>query len=119
MPDIAVNAQLPGLAADPRSLAALKREAQTDSPQSLRKVAAQFEALFMDQLVRRMRATAPGETVMDSAGTRMFRELLDQETARKMAEHGGVGLADMLVKQLSAAKLTTPMGALQKTQALP
>ncbi len=109
-----VAAPVSGLAADPRSLAALGRDARADTPEARRKVAVQFEALFMDQLVRRMRATAPGETPMDNAGTRMFRELLDQETARTMAEHGGIGLADMLVRQLGGAHAAVPLQKLPR-----
>lgn len=48
-----------------------------------------------------MRATASGDSVFDNEGSRMFIGLLDQQYARGIAEQGGLGLADLLVKQLT------------------
>ena len=39
--------------------------------------------------------------MFDNEGSRLFTGLLDQEFSRKLSEQGGLGLADLLVKQLS------------------
>ena len=39
--------------------------------------------------------------MFDNEGSRLFTSLLDQEFSRKLSEQGGLGLADLLVKQLS------------------
>jgi len=96
-----VQPALSGLAADPTSLAALRRRAAQDDPAALRAAALQFEQLFMDMVMKSMRETVPGESLFDNEGSRLFTGLLDQEFSRGMAQQGGLGLADLLVKQLS------------------
>lgn len=96
-----VDPILPGLVADPRALGDLKRQAIEDEPGALRAAAKQFELLFLDMVMKSMRSTVPGESLVDNAGSRMFTGLLDQEFVRGIGEQGGVGLAELLVKQLS------------------
>ena len=90
----------PGLAADPKSLGDLKRRAVEDPQGALEAVARQFEALLLDIMMKSMRSAAPGESLLDNEGSRLFTSLLDQEFSRKLSEQGGLGLADLLVKQL-------------------
>jgi flagellar protein FlgJ len=91
----------PGLAADPKALGDLKRRAVEDPEGSLKLVARQFEQLLLDMMMKSMRRAAPGESLLDNEGSRLFTSLLDQEFSRKLSEQGGLGLADLLVKQLS------------------
>jgi flagellar protein FlgJ len=91
----------PGLAADPKSLGDLKRRAAEDPEGALKLVARQFEQLLLDMMIKSMRRAAPGESLLDNEGSRLFTSLLDQEFSRKLSEQGGLGLADLLVKQLS------------------
>ena len=91
----------PGLAADPKALGDLKRRAVEDPQGALEAVARQFEALLLDIMMKSMRSAAPGESLLDNEGSRLFTSLLDQEFSRKLSEQGGLGLADLLVKQLS------------------
>lgn len=95
------SAITPGLAADPKSLGDLKRRAVEDPEGSLKLVAKQFEQLLLDMMMKSMRRAAPGESQFDNEGSRLFTGLLDQEFSRKLSEQGGLGLADLLVKQLS------------------
>jgi len=90
-----------GLAADPRALGDLQRRAKTDPEGALTEVARQFEALLLEQMLKTMRTAASGETWFDSESSRLFTELLDQEYAGRLAETGGLGLAELLVQQLS------------------
>ena len=59
-------ASVSGLAADPRALSTLRGQAHTDSPESLRAAARQFEALILDQLMRR---TPDNPFIMGTTGT--------------------------------------------------
>jgi flagellar protein FlgJ len=52
-------------------------------------------------MMKSMRTAAPGKSVFDNEGSRVFTGLLDHEFSRKLADQGGLGLADMLLKQLS------------------
>jgi flagellar protein FlgJ len=92
-----------GLSVDPKSLGDLHTRAVKDPQGALREAARQFEALMLDRMVKSMRTAAPGDSLFDGEGTRMFTELLDHEYAAKLAAQGGLGLADMLVRQLSQA----------------
>ena len=90
-----------GLAADPKALGDLKRRAVEDPQGALGAVAKQFETLLLDMMMKSMRKAAPGNSLLDNEGSRLFTSLLDQEFTRKLSEQGGLGLADLLVKQLS------------------
>src|SRR5262245_58795810 len=90
-----------GLAADPKAIGDLKRRAVEDPQGSLKAVAQQFEQLLLDMMLKSMRRAAPGHSMFDNEGSRLFTGLLDQEFSRKLSQQGGLGLADLLVKQLS------------------
>jgi flagellar protein FlgJ len=94
---------LTGLSVDPKSLGDLRTRAVKDPEGALREAARQFEALMLDRMMKSMRTAAPGNSLLDGEGTRTFTELLDHEYAQKLASRGGLGLADLLVRQLSAA----------------
>ena len=111
-----------GLAADPKALGNLRERAAKDPQGALKDVAREFETLFLDMMMKSMRTAAAGKSVFDNEGTRMFTGLLDHEFSRKLANQGGVGLADMLLKQLSKLAPATPetdSGTVKKTLNLP
>lgn len=95
-------------ALDPNSLADLKRLARDNSPQAVRGAARQFEALFLQMVLKSMRDATPTDGLMDNEQTRMFQGLLDQQMATNMAQSRGVGLADLLVRQLGGGAAFTP-----------
>jgi flagellar protein FlgJ len=89
------------LAADSRSLDALRREASSDPRAAVKKAATQFEALFMQMVLKSMRDAMPKSGLLgDDAGQQMVTGLLDQQLATKMAA-SGTGLADVIAKQLT------------------
>ncbi len=78
-----------------------KGEGKTD-PQRLKKACQLFEALFLSELFKEMRKTIPkGELLKEHNSDRIYKSMLDEEYATRMAEEGGVGLGDLLFKQLS------------------
>jgi peptidoglycan hydrolase FlgJ len=94
----AVNAN--SLAADARGLDALKRSANKAPQEAVRQAATQFEALFMNMLMKSMRESLPKEDPFASEATRSFTGMLDQQMSQGLAGKG-LGLADMMVKQLT------------------
>ena len=102
-----------GLAADPKALGSLRARAAKDPEGTLKEAARQFEMIFLDMMMKSMRKAAPGESMFDSEATRTFTSVLDQELSRKLADQGGLGLADLLVKQLSQLQSTAAAGAEQ------
>lgn len=88
------------LAADSRSLDALKRDAQRDPQGAVRKAAQQFEALFMQMVLKSMREATPKSGLFDSPAQDMYTGMLDQQLATKMSQ-SSTGLADVIVRQLT------------------
>lgn len=84
------------------------------TPHTLREATAEFESLFITQIMQAMRATVPESGLMGSgSGQRMFREMLDQELSRNVARSGGLGIGEILYRQLTAGQ-TTPTGETQE-----
>ena len=92
-------------ALDPASLNELKRKSRDGGGEAqgkaLRQAAGQFEAVFMNMLLKSMRESLPKEGVLDSESTRSFTGMYDMQIAQKLADKG-VGLADMIVRQVEA-----------------
>jgi flagellar protein FlgJ len=85
---------------DVSSLRSLKRDAATGSQAALEKTAEQFEALFLQMMLKSMRQAAPSDGMFDSDQTRFYQEMFDQQIALDMAKKRQLGIADLLVKQL-------------------
>ncbi len=64
-----------------------------------RKVAEQFEALFIQQLLKQARATASGNGLFDSQQVQMAQGMGDEQLALQLARPG-IGLADALMAQM-------------------
>lgn len=83
-----------------QSISQLGRE---DSEKGLRKVAEQFEAMFLNMMLKGMRAGEDAlfeENFLNSNEMRFHRENLDNQLSQHMSSTGGMGLADALHRQL-------------------
>lgn len=67
----------------------------------LREAAEGFEAIFIQQMWQSMRASLPKEGIMHSREEQFWQGMYDQELGKSMATAGGIGLADMMMAQLS------------------
>jgi peptidoglycan hydrolase FlgJ len=92
---------------DANSLAALKRQTRSNDPAALKATAQQFEAMFLQIVLKSMRDATPKDGMFDSEQTRMYESLLDQQLGQVIAtKGGGTGLAAMIEKQLTRAAAT-------------
>lgn len=99
--------------ADFNGLSQLKAEASRnpDDLETLKKVASQFESMFTQMLLKAQRDASFGDPLFDSSAMSFYKDMHDKQLSVHMAEHGGIGLADMLVAQLTQAKtLSTDAG---------
>ncbi|MGQ0697895.1 MAG: flagellar assembly peptidoglycan hydrolase FlgJ [Panacagrimonas sp.] len=87
-------------ATDFGSLASLKASARANDPESMRKAAQQFEALFTQQLLKSARAANLGDDIIGGGQTEFYQDLFDQQMALHLSDGKGMGLADVLVKQM-------------------
>lgn len=87
---------------DPNSLGDLQRLAREDgkSPETLRAASKQFEALFLQMVLKSMRDATPASGLMDNEQTKLYQGLLDQQMALNLAQGKGTGLADVIFRQL-------------------
>jgi flagellar protein FlgJ len=87
------------VALDSRGLDDLKRTARESPDKALKAAATQFEALFMNMILKSMRDGLPKDGLTSSSAGDTYTGMLDQQLSQKLAGQG-TGLADMLVKQL-------------------
>ena len=88
------------LAIDSKGLDSLRRSARENSPEALKEAAKQFEALFLNMVMKSMREATPQESLFDNDQSRMYTSMLDQQLSQHLSNRG-VGLADVLIQQLS------------------
>jgi flagellar protein FlgJ len=89
------------LALDTKGLGELKKSAKAGSPEALKTAATQFEAMFINMMMKSMRDATPQEGMLDNQQSKMFTSMLDQQMSQNLARRG-VGLADVLIRQLGA-----------------
>lgn len=88
------------LALDASALSSLRRQARESPEQALHKAAGQFEALFLNMVLKQMRETLPKDGPLDSDTMRTYTSMFDQQIAQHLSARG-MGLRDALVRQLS------------------
>jgi len=87
------------VATDFAQFAGLRAAAKRNDPQALHAAARQFEALFTQMLLKEARQTKFGDDLTGEQGD-LYKDMFDQQMALHMASGKGLGLADMLVRQL-------------------
>lgn len=100
---------------DFNQFAALRVGADQNDPEVLREVAGQFEALFVQTMLKNMREASLGDALLgDSNQHEMFEGMLDQQLAVEISSGKGIGLAEMLVRQLGGENQAVPVAAESK-----
>lgn len=88
------------LAIDTKSVDDLHLLSKQDSKKALREAAKQFEALFLQMLIKSMRDATLKSGLTDTQQTQFYTEMYDQQLAQTMSAKG-IGLADIMVEQLT------------------
>ncbi len=96
---MAISAAPQSLAVDARALESLRGRATSDPQGALREAARQFEALFMQELVKSMRSTTMASGWLDNAGSQMGEQMLDTQFAGALSGQPG-GLSEAILRQL-------------------
>jgi flagellar protein FlgJ len=86
---------------DFRQFAALRRGAEANDPETLRAAAKQFESLFTKMMLDSMRSASMGDPLFGSDQGDMYQDMADDQLAVQLSQGKGLGLADMLIRQLS------------------
>ena len=109
---------------DLSGLAALKRSAKGNDPETLRAVAKQYESLFARMMIKSMRDAVGKDPIFGSDEESTYQGMYDDQLSLEMTKGHGLGLADMLVRQLQklngGAKIdATQAGAVAPQSAQP
>lgn len=66
----------------------------------IKAMAADFEAIFVRQMLTTMRNSSLGEGLFDGQGMEQFRDMQDSKIAESMAQRGVFGIANLLTRHL-------------------
>ena len=83
-------------------LGSLRAEAASAPNKAINEVASQFEALFVQQMMKSMRDAVPKSDLMNSDHLDTYQVMADQQMAVNLSQQGGIGIARMLVEQMQA-----------------
>ena len=100
---------------DPRGLDAVRLATKTNDPSATKKVAQQFESMFLSMMLKNMRATLPGTDPLANDGSKMATDLYDQQLVQNLSKGKGMGLADALVAQIERAQGKPASAAIDAT----
>jgi peptidoglycan hydrolase FlgJ len=96
------------VAVDLRSLDSIRLRANTDPKAAVKDAARQFETLFMNELMKSMRATTMDDGLMSGGqGAELATGMLDQQFAGQMSGLKG-GLSEAIMRQLERQMGLTP-----------
>ena len=85
---------------DFQGLTQLRHKAASNTPAALQEVGKHFEALFIQMMLKSMRQASPGDPLFGGKEGELYRDLFDKQISENLASHGGLGLADIIVRQL-------------------
>jgi flagellar protein FlgJ len=99
------------------SLDTLRSAAKSGDEGALEEAAKQFEAIFVQMLLKSMRkaaeALADKDSPFNSDQVKFYRDMHDQQLATDMSTNGSIGLADVIVQQMGINNGVMPAGAVR------
>ena len=87
---------------DLTSLTSLRAQAKTDRNAAIKTAAKQFESMFLQMMLKQMRAASFGDPIFDSQASDTYRSMFDQQLALNLSERGSLGIAKLIERQLGA-----------------
>jgi peptidoglycan hydrolase FlgJ len=93
------------------ALASLRNDAKAQDPSALKEVAKQFESLFTQMLMKSMRDANRSfgeDSLFGSQQGDFYQDMFDDQIALHLSKGKGLGLADMLVQQLTQSGMVKP-----------
>ncbi len=97
---------VPRSSLDFQGLGELRARAQGREEAATRQTAQQFEAMFIQMMLKSMRDAVPKSDLLKSKTMDTFEAMYDREIAVALSKKGGLGLADMMMKHLSQPKIS-------------
>ena len=99
---------------DLNAMAQMKNGSKANTPENMERVARQFESLFLNVMLKSMRDAnqvfAEGNP-LNTPQTRFYQDMYDNQMAVHLSEKQGLGLADVMLRQLSPQSASTAPAA--------
>jgi len=107
---VALNTNIAQTAVDFEGLAELRRSSNTNQKdqETLKQVASQFESMFVNMMLKSMRQASLAEGIFDNSQSEMYQEMSDQQLAMDISSKGGLGLRDVILRQLGGNTDASP-----------
>ena len=100
-------------------LTSLRADAASAPSSAINEVASQFEALFIQQMMKSMRDAVPKSDLMGSDHLETYQAMADQQLSANLAQQGGIGLARMLVEQMQTRGYVAEPQSTERGMSLP
>lgn len=97
-------------------LAQLRSDAAQKKNGSLDKAAEQFEALFVQMMLKSMRESVLKDEENTSQAADVYQDLMDKELSVQFAKRRTLGIADMLTRQLTPTNVPSTQALLEGRQ---
>ncbi|MFN2348528.1 MAG: flagellar assembly peptidoglycan hydrolase FlgJ [Thioalkalivibrio sp.] len=88
----------------------LRRMAREETPEAADAAARQFEALFIQMMMKSMRDAMPVDGGMDGEQVKFFQGMFDQQIALEMSRGEGIGLRESMMRQLHPEPMSGVQG---------
>lgn len=96
-----LNVEKADIYTDFNNLAKLKNDAKEKTPGSIKEVAKQFESVFVGMMLKSMRQVKLADGILDNNQSEFYRDMYDQQLSIHLSGKGGMGLAEVIERQLS------------------
>lgn len=101
---MSLNTTTAGIYTDFDGLTRLRGQAAEQSPEANKEVAKQFEAVFIQIMLKSMRDASQLSESTDGDQTRFYQDMFDKQVALDLASGPGIGLAAVIERQLGGAQ---------------
>lgn len=88
---------------DIASMTSLRGRAKADPDSAIREVASQFESMVLSMMLKSARETVIDGGLFESSAMDTYESMFDNQVAMDIAAQGGIGLADIIARQLSVS----------------
>jgi len=102
----------PSIFSDLQSLNGIRKQAQKDSNAAIKAAAKEFEAFFMNMMLKSMRQAGEvmgGDSILSSSQEKMFIGMLDEQMSVELSQKGNLGIADLMVRNLLGEQQEYPI----------
>lgn len=83
----------------------MNTQTKPQRPDDLKRATKEFEAFFLTQMLKVMRESVPKDGLLSGGkGGEIYTSMLDDALSKEMADRGGIGIGQLMLKQLEQKK---------------